>query len=196
LLLIETVVGVWLLRPVMLGGRAIRHFASQPVKLAIESLTGSSVSSQAEHRAWVDVMIGLLETEFSFQADPTAADISSVFVDGTPLFDSSVDHHANLVEAGLRIVGRKPQLRALRVVSNAAPPTLVVTVDHPVRQLLDDDGKIVGVRQAERRSVMLWMMMQRDGTYRIADSVELGSTALTSSEEPASIPPVVTVAME
>ncbi|MGI9614075.1 MAG: hypothetical protein ACR2QO_14290 [Acidimicrobiales bacterium] len=195
-ILIETVVGTWLLRPVMLGSKAVSHFASRPVRMALESLTGSSVSSQAEHRAWVDVVVGLLETEFSFQADPAAADISAVFVAETPLFQKSLEHHQNLAEAGLRIVGRQPQLRALRVVSNAAPPTLVVTVDHPVRQLLDDDGKIVGVRQAERRSVMLWMVMQECGSYRVADSVELGATSLASAEQTVQAAPVVTVAAE
>ena len=195
-ILIETVVGIWFLRPVMLGGRTISHFAARPVRLALDSLAGSRVSSQAEHRAWVDVIKGLLETEFSFQADPAAADISSVFVAETPLFRKSLDHHLNLADAGLRIVGRQPQLRALRVVSNAAPATLVVTVDHPIRQLLDDAGKIVGVRQAERRSVMLWMVMQSDGSYRIADSVELGATSLASGEEPVPVPSVVAAAAE
>ncbi len=195
-ILIETVVAIWLLRPVMLGSRAISHFASKPVKVALEALNGSTVSSQVEHRAWVDVVIGLLEAEFSFQADPAAADIASVFIPETPLFVDSFDHHRNLADAGLRIVGRQPRLRALRVVSNSPPATLVVTVDHPVRQLVDGRNKIVGVRQAERRSVMLWMIMQHDGTYRIADSVELGSTSLASAEQPAPVEPPVPVAVD
>jgi hypothetical protein len=195
-ILIKTVIGMWLLRPALLGTRVVSHLASRPVRLALESLAGSRVSSQAEHRAWVDVINGLLETEFELQADPATAQISSVFVADTPVFQKSIEHHQNLAEAGLRVVGRHPQLRALRVVDNSAPPTLVVTVDHPSRQLIDDNGKIVGVRKAERRSVMLWMVMQHDGSYRIADAVELGVLSLASADEPAFSPSAITVAAD
>ena len=190
-ILIKTVVGMWLLRPAVLGSRAISHFASRPVRAALEALNGTSVTSQAEHKAWTEVINNLLWTEFSFQADPSAADIDSVFVADTALYRKSAEHHVNLQKAGLRIIGRRPQLRALRIVSNSAPATVVATVDHPVRQLTGDSGKVVGVRKAERRSVMLWLEMQRDGSYRIADSVELGAVDLGASDEAASVPVAV-----
>jgi len=195
-IVIKVVIGMWLLRPAILGTRAIRHFASHPVRVALQALNGASVTSKAEHQAWVEVVSSLLWTEFDFQADPATASIDAVFVPDTPLHRQSVEHHLSLTDAGLRIIGRKPQLRALRVVNNAAPATVVVTVDHPVRQLIDRSDNVVGVRKAERRSVMLWLVIQDDGTYRIIDSVELGAVPLGMIDEPVAVPAVVTASLE
>ena len=189
--LVETIIGMWLLRPAVLGSRALAHFASGPVGEAMSLLGGKGATSGAEHEAWVDVVAGLLWTEFTFQSDPPSAVIDSVYVPDTLLYQNSADHHQSLAEAGLRIVGRHPQLRSLRVVNNASPATVVVTVDHPVRQLTDASGKIVGVRKAERRAVMLWLVMQPDGSYRIIDSVELGSGSLGVLADPVPVPSVV-----
>ncbi len=190
-LLIQVAIVVWLLLPTLVGARAVRHFASKPVQAALATLTGTSTTSRAEHRAWVDVVAQLLFTEFTFHRDPAAADVDAVFVPGTMLHTKSTEHHRSLTGAGLRIVGRQPQLRALRVVDNSAPATLLVTVDHPGRQLIGVDDKVVGVRRAERRSVMLWMNLRPDGSYRIADSVELGSVPLGEAEEAVAAPAAV-----
>lgn len=195
-IVIEAVIGMWLLRPTILGTRAIRHIAAHPVRVALQALNGASITSKAEHQAWVEVVAALLWTEFDFQADPASADIDAVFVPETPLHRKSEEHHESLADAGLRIIGRKPQLRALRVVNNAAPATVVVTVDHPVRQLIDRAGKVVGVRKAERRSVMLWLVIQDDATYRIIDSVELGAVPLGIVEEPVTVPAVVPASLD
>jgi hypothetical protein len=97
----------------------------------------------------------------------------------------------------LRIVGRSPQLRSIRVVSGRDPVTLAVTVDHPIRQLVDRNGKIVGVRKPERRSVMLWLTAVADGSFRIGDSVELGAMPLSLGSEPMTeVAPALGVSLE
>lgn len=184
--LIEIVVGCWLLRPAILGTRSISHFASLPVSAALRALKGLGVVDEASHQRWSVVVSNLLHSEFAFQADPGAADMDAVFVANTPLYSRAIAHHESLAKAGLRIIGRPPQLRNARVVGEAAPTTVAVTIDHPTRQLVDSSGTIVGVRKAERRSSMLWLREFSDGSYRIADSVELGTTALGIDEEPAS----------
>lgn len=183
-LLIEIVIGLWLLRPAVLGTRAIAHFATEPVRSALKSLDGGGVTDEADYQRWTVIVSNLLHAEFHFQADPAQADMGHVFVPDTPLYDTARDHHVNLAGAGLRIIGRNPQLRHLRVLDVDDPVTVAVTVDHPARQLVNGEGAIVGVRKAERHSVMLWMVGHTDGTYRISDSVELGTLPLDEAEEP------------
>ena len=194
---IEIVVGLWLLRPALLGTRAVSHFATKPVEEALRSLTARGRVDEAEHARWVGVVAGLLSAEFTFQADPGVASMDTVFQADTPLFRKAVEHHQSLAAAGLRIIGRDPQLRSVRLVADGPQTTVAVAVDHPVRQLIDHSGKIVGVRKAERRSVMLWLAVQGDGSYRIADSVELGAVPLGADETPAPIlSPTPQVAVE
>lgn len=182
-LLVELIVGFWLLRPAVLGARAINAAAIRTVRDALRALTGVGVAHDDQARLHAAVS-SLLLTEFQFQADPGVANMEDVFVPNTPLFRNAVDHHRNLAQAGLRITGRSPQLRDLQVVSIDSPSTVNVTVDHPIRQLIDHGGKVVGVRKPERRTMMLWLDESRWG-YRIADSVELGAQVLEAAPAPA-----------
>jgi hypothetical protein len=195
-IVIEVVVGGWLLRPGLLGSRAISHFAAQPVRTALRALTGDA--GENGRQAWVGVIDYLLHVEFSFQTDARVADLDRVYLTGTAVHHQATEHQESLISADLRIVGRSPQLRSVRVVSGADPITLAVTVDHPVRQLIDRDGKIVGVRKPERRSVMLWLVSMSDESYRIADSVELGAIPLALGVEPVAdvAPPALGVSLE
>ena len=99
------------------------------------------------------------------------------------------------LQAGLRITGRSPQLHDLRVVAAEPTPTVNVTVDHPVRQLIDQAGKVVGVRKPERRTMMLWLEETEAG-FRIADSVELGAQSLETEPDPGRTAPAMTLSME
>jgi hypothetical protein len=180
---IELVIGLWLLRPAVLGTRAIFHFAAQPVRDVLRALAGQPGADDPDQQRWTQLVAQLLAAEFDFQADPGVASMDSVFEPDTPLFRKAVEHHQSLASAGLRIIGRPPQLRSVRMVAVSPVPTVAVTVDHPIRQLIDEAGKIVGVRKAERRSVMLWLAEHGEG-YRIADSVELGALPLGVDEAP------------
>lgn len=196
-LIVEIVIGMWLLRPTVLGVRAIHHLASGPVRSALRALDGPSAGDAADFQRLTVVVSNLLHTEFGFQADPLAADVSRVFVADSPLGRKAADYHENLASAGLRIVGRSPKLRNLRIVDHQSPVTVAVTVDHPGRQLIDAEGRVVGLRRAERRSVMLWMVEYPDGSHRISDSVELGTMPLGGTEAPGSIPaPTVPASIE
>ncbi|MCP3992130.1 MAG: hypothetical protein GY724_23870 [Actinomycetia bacterium] len=179
---VEIVVGIWLLRPAIMGTRAITHLASQPVDRALRTLSGAGNLDELEHQRWAGIVAELLAAEFQFQADPGLANMETVFQADTPLFRKAVEHHQNLAGAGLRIIGRAPQLRTVQIVASSPQATVAVTVDHPVRQLVDQAGKIVGVRRAERRSVMLWLAPHDNGTHRIADSVELGAMPLGDAD--------------
>ncbi|MEL7155214.1 MAG: hypothetical protein AAFN30_01300 [Actinomycetota bacterium] len=193
-LVIEVVVGLWLLRPAVLGALAVDAAAGRTVREALRALTGVG-ADEGEHARLAEAVEQLLLTEFQFQADPGVANMEEVFVGNTPLFRSAVDHHRNLAEAGLRITGRSPQLRDLHVVATEPTATVNVTVDHPVRQLIDQGGKVVGVRKPERRTMMLWLEEGPSG-FRVADSVELGAQALSTEPDPGPAPSAMTLSME
>ncbi len=186
--MLEVLIGVLVLRPALLGQRAAFHTAVRPVRVAIHSGTdrGTESSNGPEDPTWRRVVGDLLQAEFRLQSQPAEADLEAVFVRDTPLYRQAATHHDNLAGAGLRIVGRSPRLRSLKTVTGRSPITLAVTVDHPERQLVDATGNVVGVRKAERRSGVLWLHHEPDGSFRIAESVELGSTPLpTEGEESA-----------
>lgn len=184
LMAVEIVVGFWLLRPAVLGRAAILHFASQPVRRALDRLGGSGANDAQDFSRWVGLVTSLLHQEFRLQAEPATAPVETVFVDDTPALDRAIEHHQKLAGAGLRVIGRNPELRTLQVVAPGPPAAVAITVDHPVRHLVNDSGKIVGLRKAERRTAMLWLD-DSEGHYRIADLVELGSVPLEIIEQPA-----------
>lgn len=177
---IEVLVGMVLLRPALLGQRAAYHSAVRPVRVAMHS--GIDLQRQkslgAEDPVWRRTVGDLLQAEFRLQSDPASAELDSVFVPDTPLHKQAAAHHASLAEANLKIVGRSPQLRTLKTVSGRSSVTLTVTVDHPARNLVAGDGSVVGFRKPERRSGVLWLSPADDGSFRIAESVELGSVYL------------------
>ncbi len=175
-IILELLLATWTLRPVVLGDRAIRLLNS-PTPTA-RGLIGARSSDKLGRidPEWRRVVSGLLRAEFGFQTDPSHAELATVFVEGTPLFGELSAHNVRLRESGLRVAGEGPKLLKVKAVNDGSPVTLAITVDHPPRQLLDRDGKLLGVRPAERRDGMLWLSQDPSGRYRIAEAVDMGST--------------------
>lgn len=184
--IVEALAGLWLLRPPVVGDRALRFLAVHPVQAALRAVLAPA---GADDQRWTRVVTDLLAAEQALQTDPAGGDLDRVFVPGTPLHRKATDHHVHLAEAGLRVLGRDPQLRTVRVVGTKPTVTMTVTVDHPPRQLVDAAGAVLGVRKPERRSVMLWLQPEPDGSHRIADSVELGVEPLGAVEAAPASPP-------
>ncbi len=184
--IVEALAGMWLLRPPVVGDRALRFLAVHPVQAALRAVLAPA---GADDQRWTRVVTDLLAAEQALQTDPAGGELDRVFVPGTPLHRKATDHHVHLAEAGLRVLGRDPQLRMVRVVGTKPTVTMTVTVDHPPRQLVDAAGAVLGVRKPERRSVMLWLQPEPDGSHRIADSVELGVEPLGAVETAPAPPP-------
>ncbi|NNF53692.1 MAG: hypothetical protein HKN03_04530 [Acidimicrobiales bacterium] len=173
-IILETVMGIWILRPVVLGEQALR--------ISLPGYRGRSLlgrkgptTDQAVNPEWRRVVSGLLREEFLFQTQPGEADLGSVFVENTPLFNELAQHNLRLRENGLRIAGEGPTVVSVKAVNDGDPVTVAITVDHPARQLLARDGRLLGVRAAERRDGMLWLAQDPSGRYRIAEAVDMGS---------------------
>lgn len=180
---IELLVGMWLLRPVVQGERAAGIKRARSTTLlkaslpersarlldAPESLVDSDIAPE-----WRRVVGGLLRAEFDCQADPATAELASVFVEETPLFEEVSNHNARLIQTGLRVQGDGPKLRALDVVNTSSPIAISVTVEHPRRYLIDASDRQIGQRNPELREGMLWLMQDPSGRYRIAEAIDLG----------------------
>jgi hypothetical protein len=175
---IELVAGLWLLRPALLGHRAAFHTAARPVRQVLHSGSEPRGAAGSEDPSWRRVVSDLIQSEFRLQARPGDAELDAVYVPDTPLYRKVETHNDNLAKVGLRVTGRSPRVRSVKAVSGRSTPTLAVTVDHPERRLVDGEGNVVGVRKSERRSEVLWLSAEADGSYRIAESVELGSVPL------------------
>jgi hypothetical protein len=132
---------------------------------------------------WRRIVSGLLREEFRFQTEPDHADLATVFVEDTPLFGELAQHNLRLRQNGLKIRGEGPTLVSVKAVNDGDPVTVAITVDHPSRQLLSAEGKLLGVRAAERRDGMLWLAQDPSGRYRIAEAVDMGS-GVPLQEEP------------
>ncbi len=131
---------------------------------------------------WRRIVNGLLRAEFDFQKTPGKAQFETVFVEGTPLFSELLEHNKRLRKAGLRVEGRGPVLKKLTAVNQESPVTVVVTVDHPPRHLIDAHDRVLGTRPAERRDGMLWLVQDPSGRYRIAEAVDLGTTEVERAD--------------
>ncbi len=177
---VELLAGAMLLTPALLGQRGAFHTVVRPVRIALHSAAERSPDEPTglADPTWKRIVEDLIQAEFRLQSDPVAADLDTVFVPDTPLHRQAATHHENLGKADLRIVGRSPRLRSIKGVGHRSPTTLAITVDHPERHLVARDGTVVGVRKPERRSGVLWLNEADDGSYRIAESVELGSVPL------------------
>lgn len=190
---IELLIGIWLLRPVVLGERAAgvppqRSAVRRALRAeAFAARSAANPSSVAVDPEWRRVVGGLLRSEFDCQAFPETAELSTIFVEGTPLYREVSDHNRRLLDTGLRVAGKGPVLRSLRAVDTSSPVTLAVTVEHPVRYLVDPNGRQIGQRTAEMREGMLWLVQDPSGRYRIAEAVDLGhaeGVELTPAETP------------
>ncbi len=181
--LFEIFLGIWLLRPVVLGEQALRS--------AVQSVNGRSVMGRRGPREgepvnpeWRRVVSSLLREEFRFQTEPENADLGTVFVEDTPLFGELAQHNLRLRQNGLKIRGEGPSVISVKAVNDGDPVTVAITVDHPSRQLLASDGRLLGVRAAERRDGMLWLAQDPSGRYRISEAVDMGSGVPIPEESP------------
>ncbi|MFT7599451.1 MAG: hypothetical protein ACI8TP_002384 [Acidimicrobiales bacterium] len=196
---IELLIGTWLLRPVVLGRPLTGVNAlgtRKSARFSLDSLafnrsikgdnmatdtedTGEGLENENEDDvldpAWRRIVAGLLRAEFAFQGDPDSAELSTVFLEDTPVFGELAAHNKRLREAGLRVMGKGPKLLRVRAVNVGSPVTLAISVDHPERKLIDRDGRVLGVRRPERRDGMLWLVQDPSGRYRIAEAVDLGT---------------------
>lgn len=195
---IELLVGIWLLRPVVLGERAAGIVPERTAArrlLRAEAIAAGPPPAPAEAAmdpGWRRIVAGLLRSEFECQSHPQRAELSTVFVESTPLYDEVLAHTSRLRDGGLSIVGAPPVLRSLSAVNTSSPVALAVTVEHPERFLVDSLGREIGRRPAKTRDGMLWLVQDPSGRYRIAEAVDLGETAIvdltagtTGAPEPA-----------
>lgn len=189
---IELLVGMWLLRPVVQGERAAGIERTTPTRASImpeglmaerssrfkrESAPVATSIEDAEPE-WRRIVGGLLRAEFDCQAEPASAELATVFVEETPLFEEVSNHNVRLIETGLRVQGDGPKLRALDVVNTSSPIAISVTVEHPRRYLVDANDRQIGQRNPELREGMLWLMQDPSGRYRIAEAIDLGEAEL------------------
>jgi hypothetical protein len=179
--LVELVAGTAVVRPALLGQRAAYQTAARPLRVALHGRsTGDPQAGTPpdDDPLWREVAIDLIQTEFWLQSEPERAQLDLVFEADTPVHRQAAGRNASLVGSGLRVVGRTPELRSLRTVRDRLPVIVTVTVDHPESQLVDREGKVVGIRRPERRIGRLWLGIGPDGGYRIVESIELGAVPL------------------
>lgn len=189
---IELLVGMWLLRPVVQGERAAGIKRDRPSMIPSgfmpersASLLGATAPIVADDDAepeWRRIVGGLLRSEFDCQAEPVSAELASVFVEETPLFEEVSNHNARLIQTGLRVQGDGPKLRDLDVVNRSSPIAIAVTVEHPRRYLIDASDRQIGQRAPEIREGMVWLMQDPSGRYRIAEAIDLGEADLREGD--------------
>ncbi len=166
--------------------------STDPTYGSLAARSPESIASRALiDPQWRRVVQGLLRAEFSFQNDPANAELSTVFVEDTPVFNELVEHNVALRSNGFRVVGKGPRLVKAQAVDSSSPVTVAITVDHPERRLVDRDGRLLGVRRPERRQGMLWLAQDPSGRYRIAEAVDLGTAADPVSGEVLVVPPAI-----
>ncbi len=147
--LAEILLGVWLLRPVILGEQALR--AVRPAYRGRWVLgRRGPVAGQPVNPEWRRVVSSLLREEFRFQTEPQDADLATVFVEDTPLFQELSQHNLRLRQNGLRIAGEGPTVVSVKAVNDGDPVTVAITVNHPSRQLLTETDDCSG---SDRRNV-------------------------------------------
>jgi len=196
-LVVEIAVGVLVLRPALLGEQAAYHSVARPLRSTLH--TGQrrqrNQPISVDDPAWRRLVSDLLMAEFGLQTDPAATRVDDVFLEGTPLFGQASEQHRSLSASGLRVSGRAPQIKRVETYREGPSIMVSVTVDHPERHLIDQEGTVYGVRRAQRRSTMLWLVGHDSGAVRIAESIDMGSVPLDVDEPPDSttFPEVATV---
>lgn len=182
--LLEGALGGFVSRPAFLGQSGAFHTFVRPMRVALTNskrIPGPDEVEGDPH--WKRVVSDLLQSEYQLQVNPEVAEVSRVFVAQTPLARQAETQSLSLLQAGLRISGRGPKLRRVTTINHQSPISLGVVVEHPARQLVDSDGEVVGVRAAELKRGVLWLVERSDGTYRIAESVELESLDPSESSQ-------------
>lgn len=176
-------IGMVILGPAMLGQGAVFHRLVRPFRSALHPDRPSrSISASLEQRnvrsRWTDVAADLMVTDFHIQGEPDAHREHEVALQGTPIFDELRLRQARMREAGLRVAGDRPLVRRVDLVRDGRCPSISMTVDHPERKLVTDEGKIVGVRRPERKSMVMWLASDDAGRFVIAELVETGTYPL------------------
>ena len=196
-LIIEITLGILVLRPALLGEEAAYHSVARPLRSKLH--TGQRRQRHqpisVDDPAWRRLVSDLLMAEFALQTDPAATRVAEVFLEGTPLYTQASEQHRNLLASGLRVSGRAPQIKRVETFREGPSIMVSVTVDHPERHLVDSEGRVYGIRRAQRRSTMLWLVGLDSGAVRIAESIDTGSVPLDVDNTPdkTSFPEVATV---
>ncbi|MDH4278499.1 MAG: hypothetical protein OEW83_10505, partial [Acidimicrobiia bacterium] len=196
-LIIEIALGIFVLRPALLGEEAAYHSVARPLRSTMH--TGQRRQRRqpisVDDPAWRRLVSDLLMAEFGLQTDPAVTRVDEVFLEGTPLYTQASEQHRNLSASGLRVSGRAPQIKRVETFREGPSIMVSVTVDHPERHLVDSEGSVYGIRRAQRRSTMLWLVGLDSGAVRIAESIDMGSVPLDVDNTPdkTSFPEVATV---
>ncbi len=196
-LIVEIALGLGVLRPALLGEQAVYHSVARPLRSTLHAGQRRQRNQpvSVDDPAWRRLVSDLLMAEFGLQTDPATTRVEDVFLEGTPLFGQAAEQHRSLGSSGLRVSGLAPRIK--RVETHREGPSIMVsvTVDHPERHLVDQNGTVYGVRRAQRRSTMLWLVGLDTGEIRIAESIDMGSVPLDVDKTPdkTSFPEVATV---
>lgn len=196
-LIIEIALGILVLRPALLGEQAAYHSVARPLRSTLH--TGQRRQRHqpisVDDPAWRRLVSDLLMAEFGLQTEPASTRVEDVFLDGTPLFAQASEQHRSLSTSGLRVSGRAPRIKRVETFREGPSIMVSVTVDHPERHLVDRDGTVYGVRRAQRRSTMMWLVGVDSGAVRIAESIDMGSSPLGPDDDTdeTSFPEVATV---
>jgi hypothetical protein len=170
------VVELWLLRPALVAarwGRARVGAAHLPAPDPSPSGAWPTLGADPAAR-WRPVVNALLRAEYLCQRRPTGDGLGDVVVAGSPLWDELAAHQRHLCRRGLRVEGPPPQLVELDVLRPGSPATVLVTIAHQDRVVVDRQGRPVEARPAQRRRGMLWLVRDPSGRYRIGEAVDLG----------------------
>jgi hypothetical protein len=174
-------VELWLLRPAMLAGRWERRWGpvSRPARR-----TPPAPLAELE---WRRIVSSLFCAEFLCQRDPHRDGLAEVVVPGSALWEELDAHQRQLRADGLRVQGSPPRIAQLEVLRPGSPTTLLVTVAHAERTLVDDAGRPATTRPAEVRRGLLWVVRDPAGRHRIGEVVDLGRVAEAPRPTPAPV---------
>ena len=196
-LAVEIALGFLVLRPALLGEQAAYHSVARPLRSTLYAGQRRQRSEpvSVDDPAWRRLVSDLLMAEFGLQTDPANTRPDAVFLEGTPLFGQASEQHRSLLSSALRVSGRAPRIRQVETFREGPSIMVSVTVDHPERHLVDENGTVYGVRRPQRRSTMLWLVGLDSGAVRIAESMDMGSVPLDVDKTPdkTTFPEVATV---
>ncbi|MFV0526563.1 MAG: hypothetical protein ACK5RL_18920 [Acidimicrobiales bacterium] len=188
-LVVVTVVAVlWLVEPTVIGDRLVEDLARDPVRQVLASI--GTVDDEAGYRARADAVTRLLAEESMSRAEPATIDLTRIYLPGTAALHEAADRQDRLLAGGLTMHGDPPRITAVVPVGDGPPAVLAVTVEEPQRELVGDAGAVLGVRRAERRSLLVWLVSGVDGEPRIADMVEVATSPLDAASARSASPPV------
>lgn len=184
--MVELTVVTAILVPVLLGQTAAFHGAVRPLRRAVVPGRRNLANrdSGPADPSWHRIASDLLLAEFLLESDPAQARPEQVYLADTPAHLEAVERIDRLRANGLRVSGRSPAVRLVRTAGQNDSHALDVTVDDPERHLVDQNGRVHGVRSPRRRSLALWLAPAADGGYRVAELLETGSVPSPQAPPP------------